>query len=216
MTVPGEGFSELTGQSDAWVDTGLAMALSLGKGFLEPAGPQSQRNTLRVCKMSCYSPFPAKFVKRSNLLRLIVQNPLPSTEAAMLLLPYRYHWSLPALFRGQWNQPKLLLAVWETFLPPLIVSALFIARGSNTATTSWPNLPKPTRLLSCWPYLSSRKDALKLSPLPPPCHSPMKGRASSRSSLIVRRRKMLKQSGSLMLSPVTKKEVWEACRTSVK
>lgn len=43
---------------------GLTKALSLGSGFLEPAGLQSQRNTLKVCKMSCYSPFPARFVKR--------------------------------------------------------------------------------------------------------------------------------------------------------
>lgn len=166
--------------------------------------------------MCCYSPFPAKFVKRSNLLRLIVQNPLPSTDAAMLFLPHRYHWCLPAHFRGQWNLTKLLLAVWETFLLPLVVFASLIAPGSNTTTTSWPNLPKPTRLLPCWPCLSYRKDALNPSLLPPPCHSPRKGRASSRSSLIVRRRKMLKQPGSLMLSPATKKEVWEACSTSVK
>lgn len=132
-----------------WVDTGLAMALSLGRGFLEPAGSESQWNTLRVYRMSCS--YPARFVKRGLIFRLIEQNPPPITGAAMLLLLHRHHWPLPAQFRGQWNQPKLLLAVWETFLPPLIVFALFIAPGSNTATTLWSNLPKPTCLLSCWP-----------------------------------------------------------------
>lgn len=63
MIVPQEGFSEITGQTHDWVNTGLAMALSLGRSFSEPAGPQSQRNTLRVSKMSCCSPFPARFVK---------------------------------------------------------------------------------------------------------------------------------------------------------
>lgn len=40
---------ELTGQNDGWghTDIGLAKALSLGRGLLEPAGPQTQRNALQ-------------------------------------------------------------------------------------------------------------------------------------------------------------------------
>jgi len=37
------------GKNDGWghKEVGLAKSLSLGRGFLEPAGPQSQRTTLQ-------------------------------------------------------------------------------------------------------------------------------------------------------------------------
>lgn len=100
-----------------WVDTSLKMALSLGSGSWSLLDLSLREIHLECVKWAALCSQVCK--ERSNPFRLIEQNPLPVTGAAMLLLPHRHHWPLPAQFRGQQSQPKLLLAVWETFLPPL-------------------------------------------------------------------------------------------------